>query len=195
MKIIGLTGSIGMGKSETAKIFAEQGIPVFDSDATVHNLLGPDGAAVEAVEEKFPGVKVDNYIDRKRLGDLVFGDEAALRDLENILHPLVIKERQTFLENSKSDIIVFDIPLLFEKNYQDQCDFIVVVSAPFKIQKERVLKRPGMSEERFMEINQKQMPDAEKRKRADFIIQTDKGLSYAKKQVTEIIKNIRKFDA
>ncbi|HRW28844.1 MAG TPA: dephospho-CoA kinase, partial [Emcibacteraceae bacterium] len=145
MKIIGLTGSIGMGKSETAKIFAEQGIPVFDSDATVHNLLGPDGAAVEAVEEKFPGVKVDNYIDRKRLGDLVFGDEAALRDLENILHPLVIKERQTFLENSKSDIIVFDIPLLFEKNYQDQCDFIVVVSAPFKIQKERVLKRPGMS--------------------------------------------------
>lgn len=193
MKIIGLTGSIGMGKSETAKIFAELSIPVFDSDEAVHNLLGPDGKAVEAVEEKFPGVKVDNYIDRKRLGDLVFRNDAALKDLENILHPLVLKERQAFLEKVNSDIIVFDIPLLFEKNYQDQCDFIVVVSAPPDIQKERVLKRPGMSEKRFLEINAKQTPDAEKRKRADFIVQTDKGLAYAKNQVREIIAKVREL--
>lgn len=184
-----------MGKSETAKIFAELGIPVFDSDAAVHDLLGPDGNAVEAVEEKFPGVKIGNYIDRKRLGDKVFGDDAALKNLENILHPLVIRKRQAFLENAHSDIVVFDIPLLFEKNYQDQCNFVVVVSAPPDIQKERVLKRPGMSEKRFLEISAKQMPDVEKRKRADFIVQTDKGLAYAKKQVTEIIEKIRKFNA
>ena len=193
MKIIGLTGSIGMGKTETAKIFADLGIPVFDSDATVHTLLGPDGAAVDAVEKKFPGVKVENYIDRKRLGDRVFGDEDALIALEKIVHPMVIRARQAFIRETTSDIVVFDIPLLFEKGYQNECDFIVVVSAPVDVQKERVLRRPGMSEERFFEINSKQMPDAEKRKRADFIVQTDRGLRYARQQVTEILTKIREL--
>lgn len=198
MKIIGLTGSIGMGKSETSKIFARENIPVFDSDEAVHDLLGEQGAAVDLVEKTFSGVKVDGKIDRKKLGQRVFDDDKALQKLEEILHPLIQKKRDLFIleaKKRKQNMIVFDIPLLFEKKYEAMCDYIVVVSAPYKVQKNRVLDRVGMTEERFNTILQKQMPDHEKRKRADFIVQTDRGLEYAEKQVREIIKKIKAEDS
>lgn len=191
MKTIGLTGSIGMGKTETAKLFAQKGVPVFDSDAAVHKLIGPNGEAVDAVELAFPGVKRQGHIDRKLLGACVFGDDDALKSLEKILHPLVSNERQKFIKKSKADVVLFDIPLLFEKGYEDDCDYIVVVSAPFEIQKKRVLERPGMTEARFEEILAKQLPDAQKRAKADFVVQTDRGLDYAAKQVEGILQKIR----
>lgn len=192
MKTIGLTGSIGMGKTETAKMFAKKSIPVFDSDAAVHTLIGPKGIAVDAVELAFPGVKKENYIDRKLLGARVFGDDEALKSLEKILHPLVSEKRENFLIEANSDVVVFDIPLLFEKGYENDCDYIVVVSAPFEVQKKRVLDRPGMTVKRFENILAKQLPDEQKRARADFVVQSDQGLDYAEKQVEEILKKIRK---
>jgi|TARA_R110002096_G_scaffold436105_1_gene668043 dephospho-CoA kinase len=191
MKTIGLTGSIGMGKTETAKLFAQYGVPIFDSDAAVHKLLGPKGDAVDAVELAFPDVKKQDHIDRKLLGARVFGDDDALKTLEEILHPLVVKERKKFTKNSHADIVLFDIPLLFEKGYEDDCDYIVVVSAPFETQKKRVLKRPGMTETRFEEILAKQLPDLQKRTKADFVVQTDRGLDYAAKQVEDILQKIK----
>ena len=191
MKTIGLTGSIGMGKTQTAKLFAQKGVPVFDSDAVVHKLLGPDGKAVDAVEFAFPGVKEQNQIDRKLLGARVFGDDDALKSLESILHPLVSVERNNFVKKSQADIVLFDIPLLFEKGYEDDCDYIVVVSAPYEIQKKRVLERPDMTEARFQEILAKQLPDAQKRARADFIVQTDRGLDYAAMQIEKILQEIK----
>lgn len=193
MKTIGLTGSIGMGKTETAKLFAALGVSVFDSDAAVHELLGDDGGAVALVEKEFPGVQEMDHIDRKRLGERVFGDSTALKRLEKIMHPMVTDMRNSFIERANSDLVLFDIPLLFEKGYEDQCDYIVVVSAPEEVQKKRVLERSGMTEERFNNILSKQMPDAEKRKRADFIIQTDRGIDYAREQVVELLKKIRKM--
>ncbi|MCL4151504.1 UNVERIFIED_CONTAM: hypothetical protein GTU68_059534 [Idotea baltica] len=182
-----------MGKSETAKLFAELGVPVFDSDAAVHELLGSGGAAVASVEQGFPGVQQLDYIDRKQLGEIVFGDSSALERLENILHPMIASMRNSFLENAKSDLVLLDIPLLLEKGYEERCDYIVVVSAPEEIQKKRVLERPGMTEERFKDILSKQMPDAEKRIKADFIVQTDLGIDYAKKQVIELLNIIREI--
>ncbi len=193
MKTIGLTGSIGMGKTETAKIFEKLGVPVFDSDAAVHKLLGPGGNAVEQVENEFPGVRAGNEIDRQKLGARVFSNRESLNKLEKILHPMVMKIRAEFVEQQKSDIVLFDIPLLFEKGYEDDVDYIVVVSAPYEIQKERVLKRPGMTEQKFLDILARQMPDQEKRAKADFIIQTDQGLDYAEKQVSEILEKIRDY--
>ena len=192
MKTIGLTGSIGMGKTEAAKLFAEMNIPVFDSDAAVHKLLGPGGEAVEMTENIFPGVKKNDQIDRKQLGERVFGDDVALERLENILHPMVSAARDKFAQNANADLIVFDIPLLFEKGYEKDFDYIVVVSAPFDIQKKRVLEREGMTESRFLEIVSKQTPDQEKTSRADFIIQTDRGLDYARKQISDLVAKIRK---
>lgn len=191
MKTIGLTGSIGMGKTETAKLFAEQGIPVFDSDAAVHELLGSGGAAVAQVEKEFPGALVEGHIDRKRLGEHVFSDDLALKKLEKILHPMVTSMRNDFIKNTTSGMALFDIPLLFEKEYEEHCDYTVVVSSPEKVQKKRVLERPGMTEDRFNEILSKQMPDAEKRAKADFIVQTDLGIDYARKQVIELLRKIR----
>lgn len=188
---IGLTGSIGMGKTETAKMFQEFGIPVFDSDAAVHTLLGHDGAAVDMVDEIFPGVKKQNKIDRKLLGEKVFGNDTALGKLEKILHPMVSDMRTDFIKAANNDIVVFDIPLLYEKSYDSECNYIVVTTAPENVQKERVLSRPGMTEERFQNILKSQMPDAKKREKADFIVQTDKGFDYAKTQVKQIIKEIR----
>lgn len=181
-----------MGKTETGKIFAALGVPVFDSDAAVHELMGSGGEAVERVKEEFPDVEKDGAIDRKLLGKCVFDNDEALLRLENILHPMVIQKRQEFIDNQTSDAVLFDIPLLFEKGYQDQFDHIIVVSAPYDVQKERVLARPNMTPERFQEILEKQMPDAEKREKADFIIQTDKGIEYARTQAVEILGRIRK---
>jgi len=194
MKIIGLTGSIAMGKSETSKMFAAQNIPVFDSDAAVHKLLGQNGAAVEKVGRRFPGAVTEGKIDRQRLGQDVFEDDGALKALENILHPMVKNLRDEFLSDAQSNnqpIVVFDIPLLFEKGYEKECDFIVVVSAAESVQRKRALERPGMTEGRFLSILSNQMPDEEKRRRADFIVQTDMGLDYAEKQVANILKIVR----
>lgn len=188
---IGLTGSIGMGKTETAKMFMDAGIPVFDSDASVHILLGENGPAVDQVEAAFPGTKSGNKIDREMLAKEVFGNEAALKRLENILHPMVSNMRTEFVHSSKSDMVLFDIPLLFEKSYEDECDYIVVVTAPADVQRKRVMARPGMTEQRFQEILEKQMPDDLKREKADFIVQSDKGFDYAKTQVKKIIDQIR----
>lgn len=188
---VGLTGSIGMGKTETAKMFHEAGIPVFDSDAAVHELLTENGAAVDLVEAAFPGVKKGTQIDRVLLAGKVFGNSSALIKLEEILHPMVSEMRNQFVSSVKSDLVVFDIPLLFEKSYENECDMIVVVTAPAAVQKERVLSRPSMTEKRFQNILNKQMPDDKKREKADFIIQTDKGFDYAKTQVRHIINEIR----
>ncbi|MDA0708054.1 MAG: dephospho-CoA kinase [Proteobacteria bacterium] len=195
MKIIGLTGSIGMGKTETAKMFAEQHIPVFDSDEIVHKLLGSDGDAVESVAKEFQETKIKTHIDRKKLGDIVFGNEKALNKLEKILHPLVAKMREDFVKQASekgADMVVLDIPLLFEKDYDQECDYTVVVTAPYEVQKERVLSRKDMTEGKFLHILKQQIPDSEKRRRADFIIQTDLGFDHAKNQVKEIIETIRK---
>lgn len=191
MKKIGLTGSIGMGKTETGKMFYESGIPVFDSDGAVHKLLDENGAAVDSVEAAFAGVKSDNKIDRKRLGAKVFGNAIELEKLEKILHPMVKKKRSDFVKATDCDLVLLDIPLLFEKSYENECDFIVVVSAPPDVQRKRVMSRLGMTEKRFQYILNNQMPDAEKREKADFIIQTDKGFEYAREQVQKVINDIR----
>ncbi len=192
---IGLTGSIGMGKSETAKMFERENIPVFDSDGAVHILMGKEGGAVDAVEQAFPGVLgQDGAIDRKKLGPKVFSDEIALKRLEAILHPMVSDMRQKFYEQAiahNQDIVVMDVPLLFETDGDKQCDYTVVVTATPEIQRQRVLARPDMTEEKFNNIISMQMPDHEKRKRADFIVQSDQGISFAEDQVRYIIGQIR----
>ncbi|MCC3861825.1 dephospho-CoA kinase [Pseudemcibacter aquimaris] len=190
---LGLTGSIGMGKSETARMFRDLGVPVFDSDAIVHELMGIDGEAVDLVEDAFPGVKNNNQIDRKELGKRVFGDDGALIKLEKIIHPMVSNKRDEFVEMAKidgHDVVVFDIPLLYEKSYETLCDYVVVVSAPASVQRERVLARPDMTEKRFAEILSKQVPDNEKREKADFIVQSDQGFDYAERQVKEILEKV-----
>lgn len=194
MKIIGLTGSIAMGKSVTSKMFLAQNIPVFDSDQAVHQLLGHDGAAVKMVDKAFPGNKKNNQIDRSLLAKCVFNNDDALKTLEDILHPMVQEMRHIFLKTAQEkghDLVLFDIPLLFEKNHQDSCDYVIVVSADGQIQKKRALERPGMTEQRLLSILKKQTPDQEKRSRADFIILTDQGLDYAEKQVKNILQEIR----
>jgi len=193
MKIIGLTGSIAMGKTETSKMVAAQNIPVFDSDAAVHELLARNDSVIEQVGLRFPDALTGRKIDRQRLGQNVFEDGGALEALENILHPMVKNLRDKFLLDARNDhqtVVVLDIPLLFEKGYEKECDFIVVVSAAADVQRKRALERPGMTEKRFASILASQMPDKEKRRRADFIVQTDKGLDYAEKQVCQILKTI-----
>jgi len=192
--VIGLTGSIGMGKTETAKMFERADIPVFDSDAAVHILMGKDGAAVPLVSGIFPNVMTPNGIDRKALGARVFDDPAALKQLESILHPMVSDMRQSFFDQAKAeghDLVVVDVPLLFETGGEKQCDFTVVVSAPLTIQRQRVLSRPNMTVQKFENILAQQMPDEEKRRRADFIVQSDRGISYAEDQVAKIIEKCR----
>ena len=214
--LLGLTGSIGMGKSETARMFRAEGVPVFDSDAEVHRLMGLGGEAVEKVEAAFPGVATGaagsgqvsrnvsrnipldiagkpcgKMIDRKLLGQRVFGDEAALRRLEKILHPLVSAARHNFIRLKYAQghrLIVLDVPLLFETGGDRLCDYTVVVTAPAFIQRQRALARPGMTAERFWLILEKQMPDAQKRRRADFIIQTGLGKRYAREQVRRLVR-------
>ncbi len=170
---IGLTGSIGMGKSAVAAMFAQQGVPVFDADAEVHRLQGPDGSLVPAIEARFPGTTGPNGVDRQTLGAAVFGKPDALRALEHIVHPAVYLARQKFLRKNRAHkMVVLDIPLLFEKNGVRQADLVVVVSAPVWVQRKRVLARPGMSGGKFKRIKALQMPDHEKRRRADHVIET-----------------------
>ena len=192
MITIGLTGSIGMGKSTVAKMFVEQGVPMFDADAEVHRLQGPEGALVPAIEAAFPGTTSDWGVDRKKLGEAVFGDAAALARLEAIVHPAVAAARAAFLaEHADAAMVLLDIPLLFEAGGWSAVDRIVVVSAPPALQRERVLARPGMTAERFESILARQTPDAEKRARADFVIPTDGPLDATRLHVREVIACLR----
>lgn len=193
MILLGLTGSIGMGKSETAKMFRREGIPVFDADASVHELFAKGGKAVGLVGEAFPNVIVDGAVDRKALGAEVFNDIEALRKLESIVHPLVGAERHRFLKRAAAQgraIVVLDIPLLFETGGERFVDASVVVSAPGFLQAQRVLARPGMDEQRLKDIRAQQVPDAEKRRRADFIVRSGLGKGPALQAVRQIIKTL-----
>ncbi len=188
---IGLTGSIGMGKSTTAQMFRDAGAPVLDSDQIVHDLYR--GAAVAPIEMEFPGVVVGGVVDRARLADRVLGDSDALRRLEAIVHPLVWAARDAFLKDQAAQgarIVVYDVPLLFETGAEKIVDVIVVVSAPEDVQKARVLARPGMTEEKFAAILAKQVPDSEKRARADFVVDTSGGLEAARAQVQDILREL-----
>ncbi|QYU67514.1 dephospho-CoA kinase [Leptolyngbya sp. 15MV] len=185
--ILGLTGSIGMGKSTVAAMFEELGVPVFDADAVVHRLQGPGGELVAAIEAAFPGSTGPDGVRRDQLGALVFGDPDALARLEGIVHPAVAALRQEFMiEHGGAPLVVFDIPLLFEKGGHAQVDRVVVVSAPAKVQRSRVLARPGMTAEKFARILALQVPDAEKRARADHVIDTGTTLAATRAQVAAL---------
>lgn len=190
---IGLTGSIGMGKSTTAKLFADESIPVNDADAVVHDLYR--GVAVPAISASFPEAVVDGVVNRGELSRTLAKNPARFAELEGIIHPLVQAEERRFIqqqEESGADIVVLDIPLLFEVGAQDRVDAIVVVSCDAESQRERVLARPGMTEEKFKLILSRQMPDAEKRSRADYIVETDHGIDTARARVRQIIEDLRK---
>ncbi|MBU4434268.1 MAG: dephospho-CoA kinase [Alphaproteobacteria bacterium] len=194
MIILGLTGSIGMGKSTTSAMFEALGVPVYDSDAAVHALYAVGGAAVAPVEAAFPGVVVDGAIDRARLSAAVLGDPEALAKLETIVHPLVGAHRLGFFEHAATDghdIVVLDVPLLYETGGDKKVDKVVVVSAPAQVQRARVLARPGMDAAKFEAILARQTPDAEKRARADFVIDTGQGLDHARQQVVAILHSLR----
>lgn len=191
MIILGLTGSIGMGKSTTAQMFTECGVPVHDSDATVHALYS--GRAAPLIEEAFPGTVVNGVVDRTLLSPHVLGKPDAMKRLEKIVHPLVREEEIKFLDKARAEgrsVVVLDIPLLFETNGDERVDRSVVVTADPDVQKQRVLARPGMTEERFNAILTKQMPDAEKRRRADFLIDTGLGMESARQSVQTILKAV-----
>jgi dephospho-CoA kinase len=188
MIVLGLTGSIGMGKSTVAKMFAEEGVPVFDADAAVHRLQGPEGALVERIEAQFPGTTGPGGVDRGALAERVLGEPEALRRLEALVHPAVARERKAFLAaNARAAVVVLDIPLLFEAGGSAQVDRIAVVSAPPGVQRERVLARPGMTAEKFDQILARQLPDAEKRARADFVIPTGGPLDETRRAVRRIL--------
>jgi dephospho-CoA kinase len=191
MFILGLTGSIGMGKSTTAKFFAEEGVPVHDADAVVHKLY--DGEASAAIEAAFPGTTVNGKVDREKLAKRVLGDPAKIKQLEAIVHPLVHRERERFIskaEKSGAAIAVLDIPLLFETGGDERCDAVVVVSAPPEVQLNRALERPGMSEQKLAAIMANQVSDAEKRAHADFVVDTSKSFEHAREQVRDILKRV-----
>jgi len=185
--VIGLTGSIGMGKSETAKLFASEGIPVFDADAAIHVLYA--GEAATMIEAAFPGSTRNGAVDRAALSKIVAGDPAALERLEGLMHPLVAEKRDAFLENTDAPIVVLDIPLLLETGLK--VDAVVVATAPEHVQRQRVLARPGMTEAKFARLLGRQMSDAEKRSQAHYLVLTDKGLDHAREQVKMILADIR----
>ena len=189
--VLCLTGSLGMGKSATAKFFAEEGVPVHDSDATVHALY--EGEAVAAIEAAFPGTTANGKVDRGKLAARVVNDKAALARLEAIVHPLVGAARDKFLAAAAARgdaVVLIDIPLLFEIGGEKSCDAVVVVSAPAEIQRARAFERPGMTEEKFAVLVAKQVPDAEKRRRADFIIDSSQGFDHARAQVRDILSRV-----
>jgi dephospho-CoA kinase len=192
MIVLGLTGSLAMGKSTTAQLFAEEGVPVFDADAAVHRLY--EGEAVPPIERAFPGTTANGCVDRVRLAERVMGDPDALKKLESIVHPLVRAAQQRFLVEAAgkaASVAVLDIPLLFETGGEQRVDKVVVVSAPESVQRERVLARPGMTEEKFAAMIRRQMHDSEKRRRADFVVDTGKGLEPARQQVRAILRALK----
>jgi len=191
MLVLGLTGSIGMGKSTCAGMFAEMGVPIFDADATVHRLYR--GRAAPLVEAAFPGTVVDGAVDRTRLGAEVFGKPAAIARLEGIVHPLVRETEIEFLKKAAEAgrrVVLLDIPLLFEVGGEDRVDVIVLVSTSPELQRERAFKRPGMTEERFAAILAKQMPDDEKRCRAHFIVDTSGSFDETRRQVADVMRAV-----
>jgi dephospho-CoA kinase len=194
MRILGLTGSIGMGKSTTAKLFAEAGVPVYDADAAVHRLY--EGEAAPAIEAAFPGTTMGGKVDRAKLSARVVHDPVAIKQLEQIVHPMLGASRQKFFadaESAKAPVVVLDIPLLFETGGEKRVDAIVVVSTSPELQRERVLARGTMDEAKLDAIIAKQMPDAEKRKRADFVVDTSHGLEPVRAQITHILDEVVKM--
>jgi dephospho-CoA kinase len=195
MVVLGLTGSIGMGKSTAATMLRRLGVAVHDADAAVHRLLGRHGAAVAKVAAAFPGTEGSDGIDRAALGRRVFGDAAALRRLEDILHPMVRAETAGFLRRMaarRARLVVLDIPLLFESGGEERCDAIAVVSAPAFLQRARVMARPGMSEARLAAILAQQMPDSEKRRRADIVVSTGLGRRQTLRRLAQIVRVARR---
>ena len=191
MFVIGLTGSIGMGKSTTAGFFAEAGVPVHDADATVHRLY--ESEAVTAIEAAFPGATAGGKVDRVKLAAQVLGNQEALRKLESIVHPLVREAETRFLaeaERNGAPVALLDIPLLFETKGDARVDAVVTVSAPAEVQRTRLLERPGMTEEKLEALIANQLPDAEKRRRADFIVDSSQGFDVARAQVADILRRV-----
>jgi dephospho-CoA kinase len=193
--VLGLTGSIGMGKSTAAAVLRRLGVPLYDADAEIHKMLGRGGAAVTAVEAAFPGVRgEDGAIDRRALGRRVFGKPEELHRLERILHPMVRAVERRWVARQRArgtKLVVLDIPLLFETDRIDRVDGVIVVSAPLRLQRERVMRRPGMSAERFAAILDSQLPDREKRRRADFVVDTALSRAAAARQIAGIVKRVR----
>jgi dephospho-CoA kinase len=189
--VIGLTGGIGMGKSETAKLFADEGVPVHDADTATARLYAKGGAAVDAIAKTFPETVRDGVVDRAALSARVVNDPAALAKLEQLVHPLVAKEREEFLAKATAPVILFDIPLLFEIGAEREMDAVVVVSAPEQVQRERVMARPGMTVEKFEALKARQFADARKRQQAHYVVMTDKGLDHAREQVKMILADIK----
>jgi dephospho-CoA kinase len=191
MFLLGLTGSVAMGKSTTARFFAEEGVPVHDADAVVHRVY--ENEAVPLIEAAFPGTTADGKVDRVKLGSRVMGDLAALRQLEAIVHPLVWDAEQRFLAEAEAKgvpVVLLDIPLLFETGGEARVDAVVVATAPADVQRARVLERPGMTEQRLQAMLARQLPDSEKRRRADFIVDTSRGFDDARAQVQEILRKV-----
>ncbi|NNE21607.1 MAG: dephospho-CoA kinase [Rhizobiales bacterium] len=191
---VALTGSIAMGKSTTAKMFTDLGCPVFDADAAVHALYARNGSGVAIVADLFPGVVAGGEIDREKLSAVVLRDPAALRRLEKAVHPLVRAQQVKFIDTADKaghKFVVLDIPLLFETGGDQNVDLIVVVSAPADVQRARALERPGMTEEKLADILQRQLPDADKRARADFVVDTSRGLEVAFDQVRRIVEDLQ----
>jgi dephospho-CoA kinase len=194
--VLCLTGSLGMGKSRTASFFAEAGVPVHDADAAVHALY--EGEAAPLIEQAFPGATSDGKVDRTRLAAMVLGDAAAIARLEAIVHPLVARVRDRFLAEAQArgaPVVVLDVPLLFETGGDRGCDAVVVVSAPADVQRRRAFERPGMTEEKFTALVAKQTPDAEKRRRADFIVDSSQSFDHARAQVRDILEAVAKMRA
>jgi dephospho-CoA kinase len=198
MIVLGLTGSLAMGKSTAAKMLRRMGLPLHDADAEVHRLMGPKGAAVAEIEAAFPGVVVDGAVDRQALGRIVFEDADALRRLEEILHPKVRAAALAFIKRqrrARRQIAVLDIPLLFETGGHRLCDAVIVVTAPAFLQRARALSRPGMTARRVDAIRARQMPEREKRRRADFVIQTGRAKGYTYRALTRIVRELKERSA
>jgi dephospho-CoA kinase len=194
MIVVGLTGSIGMGKTATAKLFAEEGARVHDADAAVHALYAKGGSAIGPIEAAFPGAVVNGEVDRKTLSARVTGDADALARLEAIVHPLVARVRDDFIAQARAEgapVVVLDIPLLFEAGQHRGVDVIVVASAPAGTQRARVLARPGMTQDKLDALLERQLPDAEKRARADFVVETGEGFGAARRQVRHILQTVQ----